>query len=182
MVIDVNYLIDIDWHWSIDDQSIVTKSYSQFYRLLSIFIDIDAQLYIFRMYTCIWSVLWPIIVRWKLNLIHCYWIPFTFKFVTTLKYVLIKLRRYLFDCMHINGKFFHQWKLTINRWSIDESHSKRSHRLFIDFQYQSIDKYRLVLIDIDTHRLSISSIKYAGIKCIWSKASVLAFVQMHLSQ
>jgi hypothetical protein len=39
MVIDVNYLIDIDWHWSIDDQSIVTKSYSQFYRLLSIFID-----------------------------------------------------------------------------------------------------------------------------------------------
>jgi hypothetical protein len=27
---------------------------------------------------------------------------------------------------------------------------------------QSIDKYRLVLIDIDTHRLSISSIKYAG--------------------
>jgi hypothetical protein len=25
MVFDVNYLIDIDWHWSIDDQSIVTK-------------------------------------------------------------------------------------------------------------------------------------------------------------
>ena len=37
-----------------------------------------------------------------------------------------------------------------------------SHRLFVDFQYQSINKYRLVLIDIDTHRLSISSIKYAG--------------------
>jgi hypothetical protein len=103
-----------------------------------------------------------IIARWKLNLIHCYWIPFTFEFVTTLKYVLIKLRRYLFDCMYINGGFFHQWKLIINRRTIDESHSKRSHRLFIDFQYQSIDKYRLVLIDIDTHRLSISSIKYAG--------------------
>jgi hypothetical protein len=106
-----------------------------------------------------------IIARWKLDLIHCYWIPFTFEFVTTLKYVLIKLRRYLFDCMHINGGFFHQWKLIINRWSFNESHSKRSHRLFIDFQYQSIDKYRLVLIDIDTHRLSISSIKYAG-ECI----------------
>ena len=32
----------------------------------------------------------------------------TFEFVTTLKYVLITLRRYLFDCMHINGGFFHQ--------------------------------------------------------------------------
>jgi hypothetical protein len=106
-----------------------------------------------------------ITARWKLNLIHCYWIPFTFEFVTTLKYILIKLRRYLFDCMHINGGFFHQWKLIINRWSIDESHSKRSHQLFIDFQYQSIDKYRLVLIDINTHRLSISSIKYAGYLC-----------------
>jgi hypothetical protein len=105
-----------------------------------------------------------IIARWKLNLIHCYWIPFTFEFVMTLKYVLNKLRCYLFDCMHINGGFFHQWKLIINWWSIDESHSKRSHRLIIDFQYQSIDKYRLVLIDIDTHRLSISSIKYAGCK------------------
>jgi hypothetical protein len=105
-----------------------------------------------------------IIARWKLNLIHCHWIPFTFEFVTTLKYVLIKLRCYLFDCMHINGGYFHQWKLIINRWSIDESHSKRSHRLFIDFQYQSIDKYRLILIDIHSHRLSISSIKYAGVQ------------------
>jgi hypothetical protein len=33
-----------------------------------------------------------------------------------------------------------------------KGHSKTSHRLFIDFQYQSINKYRLVLIDIDTHR------------------------------
>ena len=41
--------------------------------------------------------------------------------------------------------------------------SKTSHRLFINFQYQSINKYRLVLIDIDTHRLLISLIKYAGI-------------------
>jgi hypothetical protein len=37
----------------------------------------------------------------------------------------------------------------------------------IDFQYQSIDKYRLVLIDIDSHRLSISSIKYAWIIAIY---------------
>jgi hypothetical protein len=65
--------------------------------------------------------------------------------------------------MHINGGFFHQWKLIINRWSIDESYSKRSNRLFIDFQYQSIDKYRLVLIDIDTHRLSIYRLSTPGV-------------------
>ena len=59
----------------------------------------------------------------------------------------------------INGGFFSSMKIN------NESHSKRSHRLFIDFQYQSIDKYRLDWIDIDTHRLSISSIKYAGIFC-----------------
>jgi hypothetical protein len=33
-----------------------------------------------------------------------------------------------------------------------KGHSKTSYRLFINFQYQSINKYRLVLIDIDTHR------------------------------
>jgi hypothetical protein len=101
-----------------------------------------------------------IIARWKLNLIHCYWIPFTFEFVTTLiKYVLIKLRRYLFDCMHINGGFFHQWKLIINRWSIDESHAKEA----IDYSSISninrlinIDWYWLIsiLIDYRFHRLS----------------------------
>jgi hypothetical protein len=31
-------------------------------------------------------------------------------------------------------------------------------------QYQSINKYWLVLIDIDTYRLSILSIKFAGYK------------------
>ena len=29
----------------------------------------------------------------------------------------------------------------------DESHSKTSHRLFIDFQYQSINKYQLIGIE-----------------------------------
>ena len=36
-------------------------------------------------------------------------------------------------------------------------------RLDIDYQYQSISWYRLVLIDIDCHRLSISLIRYPGI-------------------
>ena len=38
------------------------------------------------------------------------------------------------------------------------------HRLVIDFQYQSINWHRLLSIDIDYHRLSVSSIDHAGKK------------------
>ena len=43
---------------------------------------------------------------------------------------------------------------------IDEikSHKIFRHRLVIDFQYQSINWHRLLSIDIDYHRLSVSSI------------------------
>ena len=41
---------------------------------------------------------------------------------------------------------------------IIDNHKKFRHRLSIDYQYQSINWYRLSLIVIDCHRLSISSI------------------------
>jgi hypothetical protein len=169
--IDVNYLIDIDWHWSIDDQSIVTKGYSQLYRLLSIFIDflrylsicMDKMLSIFIDLYPKWSPrvgvfelnsnlnLFPFFggthvfdlyiatVDKKLNLIHCYWIPFTFEFVTTLKYVLMKLRRYLFDWMYINRGFFSSMKIDkksmINRWKSQQNKPSIIHRFPISIDW-----------------------------------------------
>ena len=44
-----------------------------------------------------------------------------------------------------------------------DNHMNLHHRLVISYQYQSINWYLLVLIDIDCHRLSISSIGYPGI-------------------
>ena len=44
-----------------------------------------------------------------------------------------------------------------------DNHTNLHHRLVISYQYQSINWYLLVLIDIDCHRLSISSIGYPGI-------------------
>ena len=44
-----------------------------------------------------------------------------------------------------------------------DNHTNLRHRLVIDYQYQSINRYQLVLIDIDCHRLSISSIGYPGL-------------------
>jgi len=41
-----------------------------------------------------------------------------------------------------------------------DNHMNLRHRLVIDYQYQSINWYQLVLIDIDCHRLSIWSIGY----------------------
>ena len=43
-----------------------------------------------------------------------------------------------------------------------KGHNIFHHRLVIDFQYQSINWHRLLSIDIDYHRLSISSIRHAG--------------------
>ena len=43
-----------------------------------------------------------------------------------------------------------------------ESHKIFPHRLVIDFQYRSINWHRLLSVDIDYHRLSISSIGQAG--------------------
>jgi len=40
-----------------------------------------------------------------------------------------------------------------NRWQSIKSHKDLLHRLVIDYQYQSINWYRLILIDIDCHRL-----------------------------
>ena len=79
------------------------------------------------------------------------------------------------------------WLVLVNRWSIDshiklsanyidfhqlamlylaiipfESHKILFHRLLIDFQYQSINCYRMISIGIDFDRLTISSIAYAG--------------------
>ena len=48
-----------------------------------------------------------------------------------------------------------------------DNHTNLRHRLVIDYQYQSINWYQLVLIDIDYHRLSISSIGYPGFKTIF---------------
>ena len=47
---------------------------------------------------------------------------------------------------------------------IDEikRHKIFRHLLVIDFRYHSIDWYRLLSIDIDYHRLSVSSIDHAG--------------------
>ena len=43
-----------------------------------------------------------------------------------------------------------------------KSHKDLLHRLVIDYQYQLINWYRLILIDIDCHRSSISSIGDPG--------------------
>jgi len=43
-----------------------------------------------------------------------------------------------------------------------DNHMNLRHRLVIDYQYQSINRYRLALIDIDCHWLSMSSIGYPG--------------------
>ena len=55
------------------------------------------------------------------------------------------------------------WNCTLK---IDDNQEKiTQHRLFIDNQYQSINRYQLVLynIDIDCHRLSTSLIGHPGI-------------------
>ena len=44
-----------------------------------------------------------------------------------------------------------------------DNYTNLRHRLVIDYQYQSINRYQLVLIDIDCHRLLISSIGYPGV-------------------
>ncbi|MCV6637026.1 hypothetical protein [Candidatus Albibeggiatoa sp. nov. NOAA] len=41
------------------------------------------------------------------------------------------------------------------------------HQLVINFQYQSLNWYRLLSIDIDYHRLSILSIGQAGSLATW---------------
>ena len=43
-----------------------------------------------------------------------------------------------------------------------KSHRILSHHLLIDFQYQSINCYQLILFGIDFDRLTNSSIAYAG--------------------
>ena len=53
-----------------------------------------------------------------------------------------------------------------------DNHTNVSHRWVIDYPYQSINWYRLALIDIDCHRLSILLIVYPGI--VWHMTS---FVQ-----
>ena len=49
-----------------------------------------------------------------------------------------------------------------------ESHRILFHRLLIDFQYQSINFYRLISIGVDFDRLTISSIAYVGNKHVQS--------------
>ena len=49
-----------------------------------------------------------------------------------------------------------------NRWKSMKSHKILFHQLLIDFQYQSINCYRLLSIVIDFDRLATSSIAYAG--------------------
>jgi len=44
-----------------------------------------------------------------------------------------------------------------------DNHTNLCHRLVIDYQYQSINRYQLVLTDINCHQLSISSIGYPGV-------------------
>ena len=77
----------------------------------------------------------------------------------------------------IEYKVHHQRLSSLLRWmsmkclTIDcywksipiNNHMNLHHRLVINYQYQSINWYLLVLIDIDCHRLSISSIGYSGI-------------------
>jgi len=48
-----------------------------------------------------------------------------------------------------------------------DNHTNLRHRLVIDYQSQSINRHRFVLIDIDCHRLSISSIGYPGVMVIF---------------
>ena len=50
-----------------------------------------------------------------------------------------------------------------NRWKSMESHRILSHLLLIDFQYQSINCYRLISIGIDFDRLANSLTAYAGL-------------------
>ena len=54
----------------------------------------------------------------------------------------------------IKSLFQSAWlrRQTIKSITIHEDHTNLTHRLFIDYQYQSINWYRLVWIDIDCHR------------------------------
>ena len=95
-----------------------------------------------------------VVVSWVLYSVHI--------FVTTLKY--INEITALSVWMHAYyGRFFYQWKsIKIDNQSM-KSHSKTRHRSVIDYRYQSINWYLLISIGIDSHRLSTSSIKYAGL-------------------
>ena len=59
-----------------------------------------------------------------------------------------------------------------------DNHTNLRHRLVIDYQYQSINWYRFVSIDIDCHRLSILSIGYPGnnSQVKYSRISILEYI------
>ena len=68
---------------------------------------------------------------------------------------------------HLHDQLVTPMTIYDNRWQsmmIDENkiHKIFRHRLIIDFQYQLINWHQLLSIDIDYHRLFVSSIDHVG--------------------